>query len=57
MLDRPEDRKPLTEEMEERIATVGELFMLADNLNDSNDSRYLGMVPEENLIGKVEKPL
>ncbi|MCR8667556.1 signal peptidase I [Aestuariibaculum sp. M13] len=28
-------------------------FMLGDNRNDSRDSRYMGFIPEENIIGKV----
>jgi signal peptidase I len=32
-------------------------MMLGDNRNNSNDSRYIGLVPRELLIGRAERVL
>lgn len=49
----PEDCQPEVADVPGRLVPDGKLFLLGDNITSSHDSRHLGYVPSERLLGIV----
>lgn len=56
ILDEPYINEPMwTENMEEITLMNGELFVMGDNRNNSTDSRVIGPIRIEDIIGRLTK--
>lgn len=52
-IDPRNNRDPASINLAERVIPQGRFFVMGDNRDHSNDSRYWGDLPAENVIGRV----
>ncbi|WP_309118785.1 signal peptidase I [Paenibacillus sp.] len=52
-VDEPYVLEPMQAAPEPVVVPEGKLFVMGDNRNNSTDSRIIGSIPRENVIGKV----
>lgn len=52
--DEPYIKEPIFKDFPEITVQAGHIFVMGDNRNDSKDSRYIGAIPYENLVGRAE---
>ena len=54
LLDEPYVQQELRQTLTERVVKEDSFYVLGDNRAQSDDSRHWGVVPRENLVGKVQ---
>ena len=52
--DEPFIKEPINSDFGPITVEPGHIFVMGDNRNDSRDSRYIGQIPLDNLVGRAE---
>lgn len=52
--DEPYIKEPIDSDFPKTRVDQGHVFCMGDNRNDSRDSRFIGPIPLENLVGRAE---
>lgn len=53
-MDEPFIKEPIERDFGPIVVEPGKVFVMGDNRNDSRDSRWIGQIPLENLVGRAE---